>query len=1078
MSARFSVALLLPILSLAAACSDVASVPTAPADGERIVIVGNGLGQRMLDYPYLETELHRRFPGAGVVVRNMSRSGSTAGFRPHPARNTQWAFAGAEAFHPDKQSHTGEGHYPYPDEWLTSLETDTLLAMFGYNESFAGDAGLKLFEAEMDAFVVHTLAQRYNGVAAPRLVLLSPIAFEDLSKERELPDGEVENRNLANYSAAMERVAARHGIEFVDLCSVSRRAMTTSDDAFTINGFAPTDTGYRVIAEAIANALYADSEILSPADADTIFSAVSDKNWHWRQDYDVLNGVHVYGRRHEPYGDDNYPEEIEKIRQMTALRDSHVHALARGEDSRIEESSTRQLTPVETNFDQPIEFLDVDRALAGFKLPNGFKVDLFASESEFAELRNPVQMSFDDKGRLWVAVWPSYPHFKPGDPLPDDKLLIFEDADGDGRADKRTVFADGLHAPIGFELAPEGVYVSQQPGLVLLTDEDGDDRADRREVLLLGFDSHDTHHAISAFTADAAGGIYMTEGIFLHSQVETPYGPRRSHEGGIWRFDPATWRLERHSAVRYTNPWGIAFDEWGQMFLADASNGRNWWILPLSAKMPYGEWIERRKPFTTHRVRPTSGAEFVSSQNFPDEFQGDYLSNNVIGFLGIKQHTVEADGAGYTGELRQELLSSTDPNFRPVDLEFAPDNSLYLIDWHNPLIGHMQHSARDPNRDNDHGRIYRIWNSERPLTKAAHIDGADVDELLMNLEMDDYRSRYRSRRALRGHERDQVLPALDAWVRQLDNDDPDYERHLLEALWVSWSQRQTDRKLLQRCLKADAFQVRAAAIEVLRYDSDGSDADMALYLASANDEHPQVRLAAVMSASWLDDSAQAATVFAEAMKHPVTPWLGRAFAAASSQLEAELRILSQDASVDAQLRETLRAHLDGDLNYFEPPREHSPDEALASLTPEQRKLFDAGRELYARDGYCGTCHGEDGNGASAGIFPPLHKSEWVYGDDERLIKIVLKGLSGPIVVNGRTYDPSNGVPPMTPFGGLMSDDEIAAVLTYIRYQFATDTYEGRVIAAEQVAAVREAVADKQGFFTVEELGRSHDLPRL
>lgn len=119
-------------------------------------------------------------------------------------------------------------------------------------------------------------------------------------------------------------------------------------------------------------------------------------------------------------------------------------------------------------------------ALDSFTLAEVYRIELFASEREFPNLANPAQMSFDNRGRLWVAVVPSYPHFRPGDPRPNDKLLIYEDTNGDGKADRETVFADNLHLPIGFELAPEGVYLSQAPNLVLLQDLNGDDRADRQ----------------------------------------------------------------------------------------------------------------------------------------------------------------------------------------------------------------------------------------------------------------------------------------------------------------------------------------------------------------------------------------------------------------------------------------------------------------------------------------------------------------------------------------------------------------------------------------------------------------------
>ena len=287
------------------------------------------------------------------------------------------------------------------------------------------------------------------------------------------------------------------------------------------------------------------------------------------------------------------------------------------------------------------------------------------------------------------------------------------------------------------------------------------------ELILHGFDSHDSHHAISAYCADASGAFYLLEGRFLHSQVETPYGPRRCNDGGAWRFDPKSYRLERVQAD-VSNPWGFSFDYWEQPFLSDASSGENWWAVPLSAKVPYGIEQIKVEQFVPKRSRPTSGAEFVSSRHFPEAQQGDFMICNTIGFLGISFGKKADDGAGFTGKANGDLLTSTDGNFRPVDLEFAPDGSLYFIDWHNPLIGHMQHNARDPNRDREHGRIYRITYPERPLVKPAKVAGASVAELLENLKEPEYRTRYRTRRELRGHAPSEVLPAVKAWAAKLD----------------------------------------------------------------------------------------------------------------------------------------------------------------------------------------------------------------------------------------------------------------------------------------------------------------------
>ena len=175
-------------------------------------------------------------------------------------------------------------------------------------------------------------------------------------------------------------------------------------------------------------------------------------------------------------------------------------------------------------------------------VPPGYKVELFASEKEFPNLANPMQLSFDNKGRLWVAVMPTYPHYRPGDAMPNDKILIYEDTNGDGKADKETVFADHLHLPIGFEFAPEGVYVSQEPNLVLLRDTNGDDKADSMEIVLGGFDTHDTHHAISAYTADPSGAFMLCEGVFLHSQCRDALRPGALRRWRLLPLQPAARR--------------------------------------------------------------------------------------------------------------------------------------------------------------------------------------------------------------------------------------------------------------------------------------------------------------------------------------------------------------------------------------------------------------------------------------------------------------------------------------------------------------------------------------------------------
>ncbi|MCW3119901.1 MAG: dehydrogenase, partial [Chitinophagaceae bacterium] len=685
-----------------------------------------------------------------------------------------------------------------------------------------------------------------------------------------------------------------------------------------------------------------------------------------------------------------------------------------------------------------LRYLSGQEALSKFNMAPGYKIDLFASEKEFPDLAKPVQISFDNKGRLWVAVMPTYPHWRPGDKKPNDKLLILEDTDGDGKADKQTTFADGLHLPLGFEFAPEGVYLSQGTNFVLLKDTNGDDKADSKEILLSGFDDHDTHHAHHAYTTDPSGAIYMGQGVFLLNDIETSYGPVRGTNGGFFRYDINRRKLDRIAQLSIPNPWGIAFDKWGQVFYAETSSPDVSWMMPGTVKPRYGEYTPKSPNLIeeAHLVRPTSGLEFVSSRHFPDEVQGDMLINNTIGFLGTKEHSIKDSGTGYTSKHRQDLLQSSDLNFRPVDLEFAPDGSLYVADWHNVLIGHMQHNARDPLRDHQHGRIYRITYPSRPLVVPAKIAGATIDELLENLKLPEYRTRYRTRREIRAHRATEVLPHLANWIAGLDKTSPEYEHYLLEALWVSWGMDQVDQNLLRQLLKAKDYRVRAAAVEVVRFTGHQVTDQASLLMEAAKDIHGRVRLEAIVAASWLDKD-QGLSIELEAAKKPLDDWM---FAA----------------------HETSLAHLNG-LGVIE--KNEEPVEVIPKGVT--KNVFLAGKEIFLKEGFCKTCHQPDGKGLEASNFPPLTDPEWLHGSDERLIKLVLKGIYGPIEVSGKKY---SGSVPMTPFGGMLNDEQVAAVLTYVRNSFGN---AGTAVSPEKVKAVREATKDKTGFYTAAELLNDH-----
>jgi mono/diheme cytochrome c family protein/glucose/arabinose dehydrogenase len=1011
--------------------------------GDTLVLIGSGMASRMNHFGHFETEVHLNFPDQELTIRNMGDEGNTPGFRPHPGRNQdqQYAFPGAkELLPPELQANTGpQGHFETPDQWLTRLGADTIVAFFGYNSSFGGPEDLGRFKKELEGFVRHTLSQKYNGESVPQLALVSPTAVQDLSSKFSVPNGKKENDNLMLYAGVMKEVAAANGALFVDALSPSKAWFSSSDEQLTIDGALLNDAGYQKLAPVLAQGLFGKTAT-DQGLRSGIHAAVMEKNFMWLNDFKVPNGVHVYGRRYNPYGPDNYPYELKKTREMTVNRDRAIWAAFSGAkfDLAAEDAKTSVLPPVATNYKPSAknglpEYTPGQVAQTKIEVAGGYKIELFASEETFPDLKNPVQLSFDNKGRLWVATMESYPHYKVGDPRPKDKLLIFEDTNNDGVADKQIVFADDLHIPIGFEISHDGVYVSQSGSLVLLKDLDGDDHYDTKELLLSGFDDHDTHHAISAFCADPSGAFIMCEGVFLHSNTESIYGPARGSNGGFFRYSPQRKHIARYAQYSIPNPWGVAFDSYGQDFFLHTSGTSLSWMLPGTVKPRYGANLRAPDLITSNKVRPTSGVEFVSSRHFPDEAQGDLLINNNIGFLGAKQHRVKENGTGFTTEFVQDLFVSKDLNFRPVDLEFAPDGSLYVVDWQNALIGHMQHSARDPLRDHEHGRIYRVTYPGRPLVTPAKVDGASIADLLENLKLPEYRTRYRTRRELRERDGVEVAQAATAWAAK-QND----EQHKLEALWVTWGADQINADLLSELLDSKDHRVRAAGVRVARFNDHKLDNLFEILSKSAGDEHGRVRLEALVGASFLP-AAQGLSVIAKVKAKEVDDFMKESVKFAEGVFSGH--------AVEEEKAKQVRA-----------PKHLSRGDA---------KLFVKGAEIYAREGYCSTCHQATGEGLPDAGFPPLAGTKWVLEDPERLIKLSLKGLMGPIEVKGKAYP---GHVPMTAFEGLLNDEELSSVLTYIRNSFGN---KASAIQPGDIKKVRAELKGRVDLFTPEELLKLH-----
>lgn len=788
----------------------VTTLPLKLEKGDRIALVGNGLLEQAGRHGILEAMLYQAHPGLDLVIRNFAWSGDEVDLQPRP------------------------DNFATVAQHLAREKIDVVFAAFGFNESFGGQEKLEEFKGRLASYLQDLKSSAFNGKTGPRIVLISPVADFDGDARRDEP--------LKAYTEAMRQVAAAAGIAFVDVFEPSRPAMKDASTRLTDNGVHLNEAGYRLFAREVFQSVFQES----PPDVnEALRSVVVDMNRQYFRRYRPLNTFYYTGDRNKDYGYLDFLPAMRNFEMMANNREARIHSLAKGEkvEGSVDDSNLPPLDAVAEGKGAN-EWLPPSDELAAFRIDPRFEVNLFASEEQFPEIANPITMRFDSRGRLWVSCSTTYPHVYPGEE-PRDKILILEDTDGDGRADACKVFADDLHLPLSFELAQNGIYVSEQPDLTLIEDLDGDDKADRRTVLLSGFGTEDSHHSIHDFIWTPDGDLLMRESIFHHSQVETKFGPVRTQNSAWFRYTPREKRLVAFGSYPNTNPWGVTFDDWGNHvashpIFANAFHATN---------PPYPE---QHPPATgLPAYSGTCGHDFVDFPFWPEEMQGGFIKARYKPTNKIEFHKWIRKDDHYDEEFVFDLIFSTNLSFIPVDVGFGPRGDFYICDWYNPVKGHAQYSLRDPRRDRTSGRIWRVVPKGATLQDTPKIAGATIPELLENLKRPESKIRAWTRRELSWRDADEVATALDAWVAALDPQDNRYRHHQVEAMWLyRWiSEARPD--LLHQLLLCEVPEARAAAVRQLRFEDPASAPTLDSLSNAAKDPDGLVRMESVITASYL-----------------------------------------------------------------------------------------------------------------------------------------------------------------------------------------------------------------------------------
>ncbi len=521
---------------------------------------------------------------------------------------------------------------------------------------------------------------------------------------------------------------------------------------------------------------------------------------------------------------------------------------------------------------------DPRNELASFEVAEGFEVTLFAAEPLVVK---PIQMNWDAQGRLWVISSTAYPLSKTGEEA-NDKVFIIEDTDGDGVADKSTVFAEGLVQPTGVLPGDGGVYVANATEVIHLSDTDGDGKADTRRTVLSGFGTADTHHLIHTFRWGPEGRLYFNQSIYIYSHVETPWGVRRLEGGGVWRLQPHTLELDIY-AKGLVNPWGLRFDQYGQSFLTDGAGGEG-----INYAFPGATFLA--SPGSERILRGLNpgqpkhcGLEIVSGRHLPESWAGSLITNDFRANR-VNRFELEEQGSGYVSKQMPDVLWTDHVAFRPVDISVGPDGAIYIADWYNPIIQHGEVDFHDPQRDRERGRIWRITAKKSKLVKQPKLVDATVEGLLEALEAPEEWTRSQARQVLKERGAQAVAGPLQKWIDGLDKESSDYERLKLEGLWVFQAIDTYNGPLLQSLLTAERHEVRAGALRALQLWHGHVGNLEAILQQAVKDMHPQVRLEAVIALRELGDDAAVRTAL-DVLDQPMDEFLDYALWQTVRQLE-------------------------------------------------------------------------------------------------------------------------------------------------------------------------------------------------
>lgn len=803
-------------------------------DGDVVAFLGDGFAEREQYAGTMEGAILTHLQNLNLHFRNLGWSGDT------PSGASRCGLSLGQAGHEGPE----EGWKQLQNQ-LTTYKPTVLITGYGMASALPGGQTPEEFRRDFERLLDH--AATIPGLRV--LVLGAPPRFLRPGETDQTPLVRQHRESLAAINRVQEEVAAKRGLTFVSLDGLAGdRGAPMSTDGLHLTPQAYAQVGTFLLGRLLIGV---DGEL--PPPSQDLLEAIKRKNeWFFHRSRPA-NMAYIFGFRKGEQG--RNAGEIEQFDKLVAEEEGRI--------ARLRDPNKKVDVPVPPKRTESQIAAHTPQPHPEFTVADGYEVTLWA---ENPMMHKPTQMNFDAAGRLWVASSETYPQVEVGQTA-DDKIVVLDDTDGDGKADSSKVFTTGLLMPTAVLPVTGGCYVAQSTDLLYFPDKDGDGTADSKQRVLSGFGTEDTHHNLHTLRRGPDGKLWMNQSIYTRSDAETPHGVMRLKSGGIMRFDPVADKIEP-VFYGWCNPWGHQFDKWGQSFVTDGAGGQGInWAVPGAMYFTYAYADKTLDSISPGSYPKFCGLEIIESPLFPADWQGsmitcDFRAHRVVRF------TVTESGSGYAAQEAGDLLRTESVNFRPIDVKIGPDGALYIADWSNPIINHGEVDFRDPRRDREHGRIWRVQKKDAKPLPRQNLAKLDHAQLLEKLTSD-----------LR-HEREQAMAVLVERERspRFDKEVAEWSksatagRKLLAALWLSQGLGKPDLALLEKALADPEGRVRAAAVRVAADSFTGNEKVVALLAKAAMDEHPRVRIEAVRVLAKLRDASATDAAF-QALSKPLDRFL-------------------------------------------------------------------------------------------------------------------------------------------------------------------------------------------------------------